>query len=161
PKLLVRSASSARVDDLIARVARGLDPRVRVQTLRLSANLEDRLREARTGPMLAGALGVFALVLATVGMSGVFGYAVGQRTREIGIRMALGAQPTAVIRLVLGGHVRAMAIGLAVGFLGSIAASTILRSRLRGLSPFDPLTYAAVSALLVAAALAASFVPAR
>src|SRR6266508_648440 len=80
---------------------------------------------------------------------------------EIGIRMALGAQPSAVVRLVLAGHSRAVAAGLAVGLFGAIAASVIMRSRLHGLSPFDPVAYLGVAAVLTVAGLAASYVPAR
>jgi predicted permease len=160
PKLLLR-ASGAAVSGEIARIVDRLDPRVRTQTSPLSANLEQRLQEARWGPILAGVLGAFALALATVGMFGVFAYAVRQRTREIGIRMALGAQPSAVVRLVLAGHSRAVVAGLVVGALGAGAASVILRNRLHGLSPFDPLSYLGVVAVLAVAGLAASYVPAR
>jgi len=119
------------------------------------------MQASRTGPMLAGVLGACALALATVGMFGVFAYAVKQRTREIGIRMALGAPPAAVVRLVLAGHSRAVVGGLGAGLLGGVAASLILRSRLHGLSPFDPVSYLGVAALLTVAGLAASYVPAR
>ena len=107
PKLLVRTSGPMPTDDL-ARLVQRIDPRVRTQTIALSAILQDRMQETRTGPMLAGVLGACALALATVGMFGVFAYAVRQRSREIGIRMALGAQPAAVVRLVLAGHSRAV-----------------------------------------------------
>jgi predicted permease len=160
PRLLVRASKGAPVIELKALVAR-LDPRVRLRTMPLSEHLEARLEEAKWGPMLAAVLGGFALALATVGMFGVFAYAVRQRTREIGIRMALGAQPSAVVRLVLAGHSRALAAGLGVGLFGAVASSIVMRSRLHGLSPFDPVSYLAVAALLAAAGLVASYVPAR
>jgi putative ABC transport system permease protein len=100
-------------------------------------------------------------MLATVGMFGVFAYAVRQRTREIGIRMALGAQSADVVRLILAGHSRAVMVGLVVGLLGAIAASQVLRGFLYGLSPFDPIAYLGVAVLLAFAGLAASYVPAR
>jgi ABC-type antimicrobial peptide transport system permease subunit len=100
-----------------------------------------RLESSRWGPLLAGLLGAFALGLATVGMFGVFAYAVRQRTREIGIRMALGAQPPEVVRLVLAGHSRVVLVGLVAGLLGSVAASVLLCHNLHGLSPFDPIAY--------------------
>ena len=127
----------------------------------LTANLEARLQELRYGPMPAGVLGAFALALAAVGMFGVFAYAVRQRTREIGIRMALGAPPWSVVRLVLFGHARAVGAGLAAGSVGAVAASFILRSRLHGVGPFDPAAYLGVAGALAVAALAASYVPAR
>jgi predicted permease len=160
PKLLVRTSGPLPSDDL-ARIVQRIDPRVRTQTIALSAVLEERMQETRTGPMLAGVLGACALALATVGMFGVFAYAVRQRTREIGIRMALGAQPAAVVRLVLAGHSRAVAGGLVAGLLGGVAVSFVLRSRLHGLSPFDPVSYLGVAAVLAIAGLAASYVPAR
>jgi ABC-type antimicrobial peptide transport system permease subunit len=145
----------------LKRIVAGIDPRVRIQTTPLSAHLEALVAESKWGPMLAAVLGAFALVLATVGMFGVFAYAVRQRTREIGIRMALGAQPSAVVRLVLAGHSRAVAVGLVVGLFGAVASSVVMRSRLHGLSPFDPVAYLGVAALLAAAGLAASYLPAR
>ena len=160
PKLLLKTRGAAPADEIARMVAR-LDPRVRIRAAPLSASLNAMLASARWGPILAAALGAFALVLATVGMFGVFAYAVRQRTREIGIRMALGAQPAAVVRLVLAGHSRAVLAGLAVGLVGAIASSVVLRSRLHGLSPFDPISYLGVAALLACAGLAASYVPAR
>jgi predicted permease len=160
PRLLIRSSRGVPSAELKRIVAR-IDPRVRIQTTPLSAHLEARVAESKWGPMLAAVLGGFALALATVGMFGVFAYAVRQRTREIGIRMALGAQPSAVVRLILTGHSRAVAAGLVVGLAGAVASSVVMRSRLHGLSPFDPVAYLGVAALLAAAGLAASYLPAR
>jgi len=160
PRLLFRSSRGLPSMELQAIVAR-LDPRVRIQTTPLSEHLEARVQDSKWGPMLAAVLGGFALALATIGMFGVFACAVRQRTREIGIRMALGAQPSAVVRLVLAGHSRAVTAGLILGFFGAIASSIVMRSRLHGLSPFDPVSYLGVAVLLAAAGLAASYVPAR
>jgi uncharacterized membrane protein len=160
PRLVIRTGGVVPSMELKRIVAR-LDPRVRIQTTALSSHLEARLQEAKWGPMLAAVLGAFALGLATIGMFGVFAYAVRQRTREIGIRMALGAQPSEVVRLILAGHSRAVLAGLLVGLFGAIAASLIMRSRLHGLSPLDPMSYLGVAALLAVAGLAASYVPAR
>jgi predicted permease len=160
PRLLIRSSRGVPSAELKRIVARS-DPRVRIQTTPLSAHLEARVAESKWGPMLGAVLGGFALALATVGMFGVFAYAVRQRTREIGIRMALGAQPSAVVRLVLAGHSRAVAAGLVAGLFGAVASSVVLRNRLHGLSPFDPVAYLGVAVLLAAAGFAASYVPAR
>ena len=160
PRLVIRTGGLVPSTELKRIVAR-LDPRVRIQTTPLSAHLDARLQEAKWGPLLAAVLGGFALVLATVGMFGVFAYAVRQRTREIGIRMALGAQPSAVVRLILTGHSRAVLAGLLVGLFGAVASSIVMRSRLHGLSPFDPMSYFGVAALLTLAGLAASYIPAR
>jgi predicted permease len=160
PRLVIRSSRGVPAAEL-KRIVAGIDPRVRIQTTPLSAHLEARVAESKWGPMLAAVLGAFALVLATVGMFGVFAYAVRQRTREIGIRMALGAQPSAVLRLILAGQSRAVAAGLVVGLFGAVASSIVMRSRLHGLSPFDPVSYVGVAVLLAAAGIAASYLPAR
>ena len=94
-------------------------------------------------------------------MSGVFACAVRQRTREIGIRMALGARSTDVVRLIVAGHSRAVIIGFVVGLAGAVAASQGLRGFLFGVSPFDPVAYLGVAGVLVVAGLLASYVPAR
>ena len=94
-------------------------------------------------------------------MSGVFAYVVRQRTREIGIRMALGAAPSQILGLVLGTCSRSVLVGLAVGVLMSGAVSRIIHSFLYGLSGFDLVTYGAVCLVLSAAAIAASWLPAR
>jgi len=159
PVLLVKSP--VELSDEVIRLAARLDPQVRVTTAPLQASVDAMLAEAKWGPIMAASLGTFALALATVGMFGVFAFAVRQRRREIGIRMALGASPSAVIKLVLAGHSRAVAVGLVVGLAGAVAASMILRHRLHGLSPFDPIAYASVGSLLALAAFAASYLPAR
>jgi ABC-type antimicrobial peptide transport system permease subunit len=119
------------------------------------------LGELAFAPLAASAIGVFALGLATVGLLGVCSYVVRQRTREIGIRIALGAGARDVIRLVLAGSSRAAVAGLGVGVLGAAAASQLLRSSMYGLSPVDPIAYGAVLLLLVGAALCASYLPLR
>jgi ABC-type antimicrobial peptide transport system permease subunit len=106
-------------------------------------------------------LGLFALILATVGMWGVFAYVVQQRTKEIGIRMALGARPPQVIRLVLGGSSRAVMIGLAAGFGIALPMSRLMRNVLYGVSPLDPIAYLSVASILAVAGIAASYAPAR
>jgi putative ABC transport system permease protein len=144
----------------VAATAR-LDPRLRVRVQPLTGELTPRLRNARVGASVAGGLGLLALGFASVGMFGVFAYWVRQRTQEIGVRMALGAQSSDVIRLVLGTTARAVVIGLAVGLAASIAGSRLLRSFLFGLSGIDPVTYLVVAVILVAASLLAAYLPAR
>jgi ABC-type antimicrobial peptide transport system permease subunit len=127
----------------------------------LEERLEDVLAELALAPLAASVLGFFGLGLATVGMFGVFGYVLRQRTREIGIRLALGAQPAEIVRLVVAGSSRPVIAGLVVGIIGALGASQVLRGELYGVSPLDPLTYAGVALLLGAAAMAASYLPAR
>ena len=109
-------------------------------------------------------LGVFAgmaLLLAVIGLYGVISYAVTQRTQEMGVRMALGAQPGEILKMVLTQGMRLAGIGAAVGLVVSLVSSTLLRNQLFHVSSFDPLTFALMAAVLIAAALLASYIPAR
>ena len=110
---------------------------------------------------LLGTFAVVALVLSTVGLYGVISYAVTQRTREIGVRVALGAPASAVTKLVVGDGLRLSAIGLVIGLAGATGASRVLGSMLYGLSPVDPVTYSAIAVLVIGVALMASYAPAR
>jgi predicted permease len=160
PKLLFQSRQPS-TSAAVTAVIQQLEQRARVDVTPLQDRVDERLAELRFAPLAASILGIFGLLLATVGMFGVFGYVVRQRTREIGVRMALGARHADIIRVVLLGNSRAVVGGLAAGILGAVGASQVLRSSLYGLSPLDPVTYGGVAILLCAAALAASFVPAR
>ena len=102
-----------------------------------------------------------AVVLAAIGLYGVIAYTVAQRTREIGIRTALGARPREVARLVLGQSMRTVALGLVVGVGGALAVSRLLSTLLYGVGATDPLTFVGVTLLLAAVAALASYVPAR
>ena len=108
-----------------------------------------------------GAFGLLALVLAAVGIYGVVAYTTRQRTHEIGIRMALGAQRRDVFRLVLSQGLRLTLFGLAIGLAVSLAVTRLLRNQLFGVTTTDPLTYASVAVLLCIVALAACYIPAR
>jgi ABC-type antimicrobial peptide transport system permease subunit len=123
--------------------------------------VDSRLRATRTFAVLASSVGLLALLLATVGMFGVFAFWVQQRTHEIGIRMALGATRARVMRAVLLSSVPPIAIGLALGYAAAAWASGLLRTSLFGLSTLDPTAYVSVTVLLTAAALFATVVPAR
>ena len=111
--------------------------------------------------IIAAALGLLALLLAAIGVYGVMTYSVSQRTREIGIRMALGANRRDVLRLVTRQGLRLIGLGAALGVAGGAAASRLLMSLLFGLSPLDPLAYLSVAMLLLAVALLAIYLPAR
>jgi predicted permease len=110
--------------------------------------------------LLATFAGV-ALVLAAVGIYGVISYAVSRRTHEIGVRMALGATPRSVVRLIVGQGMRVVAAGVAVGLAGALLVTRLMTNVVYGIRVTDPVTYAAVSVLLVVVALVASYVPAR
>jgi ABC-type antimicrobial peptide transport system permease subunit len=106
-------------------------------------------------------LAVAAVLISAIGLYGVISYGVAQRMREFGIRRALGAESTALLSLVLGQGARLAATGAALGLVGALAATRILRAVLFGVSPTDPLTLAAVVAAMCAVGVAAAYVPAR
>jgi ABC-type antimicrobial peptide transport system permease subunit len=106
-------------------------------------------------------LAATATLIATCGLYGLMGYAVAQRRREIGVRMALGATRRDVLRLVLTRAVRIVAIGLVVGLVGAAGVTRVLQTFLFGMTPTDPLVFAAVTVLLFAVGLVAAWLPAR
>jgi len=115
----------------------------------------------RMGAQQAGAMGLLGLILAVIGVYGVVSYGASQRTREIGIRMALGAEPRSIAGLVLGQGVRLVIAGIAVGLVGAVAVSRLAGRALFMVSTTDPLTFGVVSVLLAAIALYACYIPAR
>jgi putative ABC transport system permease protein len=119
------------------------------------------LSRARFSTMLLSIFASLALTLAAVGIYGVMAYAVAQRTREIGVRLALGAQPRDVLGMVLLGGGKLTAFGIILGLVGALILNRFLRSQLYGVSAHDPLTYAAAAVLLSVVALVACYLPAR
>jgi len=115
----------------------------------------------RLSMMLLGVFAALALALACVGIYGVISYLVGQRTHEIGVRMALGAQRRDVLRLVIGHGTRMALIGVAIGIAAALGLTRLMANQLFGVSAHDPLTFAGVGMLLVIVAVAACYVPAR
>ena len=138
------------------------DPNVPRPTVRTGAEYMARLVEdERTFANLFGLLGLIALALASIGLYGLVSYTVLRRTHEIGLRMALGAQPGGVVRAVLRDTLGLVGAGVVVGFAGAAAATQLIVAMLYGLSGTDPFTYGAVALTLTVVALAASLVPAR
>jgi putative ABC transport system permease protein len=123
--------------------------------------LSDSVVQPRLNLTLLAAFATIALVLAAVGIYGVMAYTVTQRAHEIGIRMAMGAQSEDVLKQVLREGARLAAIGLAVGLLGSLAATRLIRTLLFGVETTDPLTFVAVAVILLGVSLAACYIPAR
>jgi predicted permease len=151
-----------RVHTAIRREVRALDERVPIVEPRsLNDLLAAVLLPQRIGATLLSLFGVLTLVLAAVGVYGVLASVVGRRTREIGIRVALGARPAQVVAMVLRQSFAVVAGGVLVGLVLALAATKAIASLLFGVGPTDPLTFGATAAALVAVGLAASYVPAR
>jgi predicted permease len=127
----------------------------------MEAIIADSLAERRFSMILLGTFAALALLLASVGIYGVLSYVVGQRTNEIGIRMALGAGQFDILRLILAGAGKLTLIGVAVGLVCALGLTRLMASLLYGVGPRDPLTFVAVPALLISVALLASYLPAR
>jgi putative ABC transport system permease protein len=162
--LVARSAdgnAASAVPALRAAIAE-LDARIPLYEV---SSMEERLHEAtatsRFLMRLLAALGLSGLLLAAVGVYGVVAYGVSQRTREIGVRMALGATAGQVLALTARSGLRPVALGLVTGLVLSLAASRALGSVLRGVSASDPLTFACVALVLFLASLVAVYVPSR
>ena len=155
------AADPAAVMPVIRREVQQIDPQLplfRVTTL--DTELAGTLSQSRFQAMLLGGFGVIALLLASIGIYGVTAHAVSQRTQEVGIRMAMGAQRSTVRALILRQHVTPALAGIAIGLAGAFALSRFLSSMLYGIGAVDPLTYAAVTVALIAVAVAACWVPA-
>ena len=134
-------------------------PIYRLSTVR--QKISGTLEESHFDTFLLAVFAAIALLLSSVGIYGVLSYVVAQRTRHIGIRMALGATPAQVMRDVLWYGVRLTTVGLALGLAGAVAGTRVLSSLLYSVKPLDPLTFIAVPLLLAVVAVAASYIPAR
>jgi putative ABC transport system permease protein len=131
------------------------------ETATMNKIISNSLAARRFSMILLGIFAALALVLSCVGIYGVISCLAGQRTHEIGVRMALGAQRNDVLRLVLGHGAKMALIGVAAGIAASLALTRLMAKLLFGVSAYDPLTFLAVACLLVAVALAAAYIPAR
>jgi putative ABC transport system permease protein len=141
---------------------RSVDPDLPIAKVApLTVIVKDSLTQSRFSMLLLSAFGALALILASIGIYGVISYSVGQRTREIGVRMAVGAQRRNVLGLVLGQGARLAGLGIAIGLVAAIGVTRLMASLLFGVAPRDPLTFFAVPVLLMAIALLACYIPAR
>ena len=150
---------------LVTSAARGilqeLNPEIPASFRMFSQMYSASLGSRRFNVILIGFFGIVALLLATTGLFGVMAYSVSRRTHDIGVRVALGARYRDVLKMVLGQGLRTILIGVSVGLAGSLAFTRTLESLLFGVTPTDPVTFAAAILLLVAAALLACYIPAR
>jgi predicted permease len=154
-------AAAAAVFGSARQIVRALDPTVPPSFSTFSRIFSASLDARRFNLTLIAVFACTALLLAVVGIYGVTAYSVARLTREIGVRMALGATAGSVLRLVLGRGMATAAAGLAVGIVGSLALTRTMQFMLFGVSATDPVTFVAVALLLAAVALLASYVPAR
>jgi ABC-type lipoprotein release transport system permease subunit len=161
--LVVRTRTDpARLVHELSRAVRGADPDLPAFAIRTMEEVQAAATSSRRFSMqLLGGFAVLALMLAAIGIYGMTAYLVSQRTREIGIRVALGARPVSVVRMIVG-YAFSLAIGgVAAGLAVAAILTPLMRDMLFGVSPADPLTFAVITVTLVASALLAALVPAR
>jgi putative ABC transport system permease protein len=161
--LLVRtSGDPAAIVPSIRSEVRALDPHLPLFAVgTLNGQIAATLTSPRFRAVLLAAFAAIAVILAAIGIYGVTAHAVGQRTQEVGIRMALGARRIDVLRLMIAQYLRPALVGLAVGAVGALALSRSLRTLVYGVGVADPLSYGAMAAGLLAVAAAACWIPAR
>ena len=162
--VIVRSSSIGpeKLAGALRDAVAGLDPEIPLGAVRpLAAYVSDATAPVRFATGLIGLFALVALTLAAIGVYGVVSSSVRQSTREIGLRLALGAPHPRLMRSVVGRGIRLAVLGLVAGLLGSLALARLTSSLLTGVSPTDPLTYAVVSVLLLGITIVASLAPAR
>jgi putative ABC transport system permease protein len=161
--LVVRSgAEPARLAGELSQVVRAADPDLPTFAVRTMEEVEAAATAPRRFSMqLLGGFALLALLLAAIGIYGMTAYLVSQRTREIGIRVALGASPVSVMRLIMGYALGLAGVGVLVGIVAAGAVTPLMKGMLFEVSPIDPATYGTITASLVATALVAALMPAR
>jgi ABC-type antimicrobial peptide transport system permease subunit len=139
-----------------------LDPNLALFSVRTMPQIvAESMQDTSYEAVLLGTMAALALILASVGTYGVMSYLVGQRTNEIGIRMALGARPVEIMAMVLREVLSVVGAGIVVGLIGSIAGAKVIKDLIVGVATFDPVTYVGVSLLLALVAVTACYVPVR
>jgi putative ABC transport system permease protein len=142
-------------------ILRSIDPRVSTSVQPLRAVMSIALFPSQAAALMLSALGIVAWVLSVAGLYGVVAYSVSRRIPEIGIRMALGATPRSILRLLLKDGIALAVVGVAIGIAAALAGAPALDVLLAGVTPFDPVTYLSVAVALLVTAAAASYWPAR
>jgi putative ABC transport system permease protein len=161
--LVVRAAQNpTNLASDIRDIIHSVDPNQPVGTVRtMQSVVSDSIAPRRLAMLISVLFAALAMVVAMLGVYGVVSYSVTQRTHEIGIRMALGAEKHDVLWMVLSQGLKLAVIGVAIGLAGALALTRLLSSMLYGVRPTDPLTFIAVSLILIAVALVACYIPAR
>jgi putative ABC transport system permease protein len=146
----------------VQREVAAIDPDLPVLKVRPLGDVSAQaISSTRFTLLLVGVFGAIALALAAVGVFGVISYSVTQRTNEIGLRMALGALDRDVLKMIVGQGVKIAAMGVGIGLAAALVLTRAMTTLLFGVSPFDPITLAAVAGVLVVIALVACYLPAR
>ncbi len=161
--LVVRtSGDAAALADTVRRLVAEIDPDQPITGVTtMDQVLSDSLTRRRFSMVLLGVFAAIGMLMAAVGLYGVMSFFVAQRTHEIGIRLALGAQQGDVVRLVVTEGLKLVTTGLVIGALGALGLTRLIAALIHGVSAADPPSFALAAALLVAAGLLASYVPAR
>jgi predicted permease len=160
--VVVRTTAPLQMAGAITKEIQTVDPELAVfDVSSMEERLHDSLARRRFSMLLLGGFAAVALMLAAIGIYGVMSYSVNQRTHEIGIRMALGAQRTSILRLVIQQAMILVSVGIAIGLAGAFALTRVMSSLLYGVSATDLFTFIVVSVVLGSIALLASYVPAR
>ncbi len=161
--VFLRSAGNPEaLGESIRHEVQSIDPHIPVFNMRTMDQIVTRsMAERRFALQLLGIFAGVALLLAAIGIYGVMAYSFSQRTHEIGVRIALGAQRVDIFRMAVGEGMQLVAIGLAIGLVGAAGLTRSVRTMLFGVSPADPITFGAISATLAAVAFLACYVPAR
>jgi len=159
---LIAGAGLSSLAAAIRRQAQAIEPNVPAnQVVTMDERLSNSVAARRFQMQLLGAFAGLALVIAAVGIYGVISYAVSQRTHEIGVRMALGAQGREVLRMVIWRGMRLTLVGMTLGAAAALALTNVMKNLLFKVSATDPATFAVSALLLVGVALIASYIPAR
>jgi len=152
----------AQLSSVAQQAVREVDPALPAFSMSpLGTIVSDSIAQRRFSMLLLGLFAVVALFLASVGLYGVVSYTVRQRTREIGLRLAIGAAPGNVLRMVLGAGMKLALVGVAIGLAGALALTQLIATMLFNVERFDPVSYGLTAALLLAVAALACYVPAR
>ena len=160
--LLKTQGDPASLAFAIRQVVREVDPNQPVSRLKTMQDMvQNSLAPRRFAVRLLGFFAIVALFMSALGLYGVISYSVAQRTQEIGLRMALGAQSRSLLAMVVGQGLRLAAVGVVIGLILAMICSQMLQSQFFGVSAFDPLTFTSIAAVLLGAASLASYLPAR
>jgi putative ABC transport system permease protein len=161
--ILVRSGGAFdRLAPRIVEMIRQLDPDRPIDHVQTLEEIRDEaIAPQRLNATLIGLFALLALAIATVGVAGVLGFSVSQRTNELGIRLALGAERRRILHMILGEGLAMALVGLAIGGLAAVPLSRLLSGLLFGVEPADPVTMAVAAVLLLTVAIVAAWIPAR